>query len=785
MARPSRRLACADRATLTNLAEAARLSVVHPEAELSGYQLYTSPSWVTERQRLVKTFAVYTGDPSHVALVAVVEIEGKGTSELAGEEGGGGRSDSDGQEAAEACDERIQQLFIQFERDKLHARETPLGVIMVGTPMRSGQTFRSPSATVREKFYQLTGINESTDFETAVFALVRVVQRALVLLGLLDASCIDGLICDETVAALQRFYNDFGPFSHVEIEGGSWCSPDLLLLVLQTISYYRMKLLSLGFQPGKSGARDEVEGLMAQIKHFQKANGLPVTKILDTATRQKIDPLQPKEGSIQPLAKALMSKLEDFTRLPTHKTKDGEGYGTAETSKTRKNEQDLDYFVRLFLKMSRKVERPERKRETKENKPGRGANDGVGKAGKVVNEATGPISPVPTASTGTSSKSPRSVPTVVSASVTRGSRSASVGSKPGDPPDSVFASSSTELYHADLPRFSGTPHGLRNAPARMLKGLKNSTTRTIGGIVEKGRSVGKGMREFGHRMATAGASSDELEDSDGEGEMRRVETDVDSDGEGFSDRGRTRIPIFTVPRRRAVSLDSMALHEGKLTEAFGRWGLPVKPEGEQILDGAEPVQSPLESTSVAVSREGMDSTKHEQARMSPEEPHPDSVPVAEVPRGMKSFPEAAPRQTFAGDSTSNEVHPRLISALDTLRRRADKLDHQLTHEITPVFRQLTATAASLDSTLTHRVARAKAMQRAAEQINAKQKTCMGRIEGLENDANRVRYGVSVLEERLEEADEAGNAFVARLKAVEARYVAWFGPTGLTQPPPQS
>jgi hypothetical protein len=41
---------------------------------------------------------------------------------------------------------------------------------------------------------------------------VKLAQVALFLAGLLDEKFVDGLLCDETVTALQTYNEEFGPF---------------------------------------------------------------------------------------------------------------------------------------------------------------------------------------------------------------------------------------------------------------------------------------------------------------------------------------------------------------------------------------------------------------------------------------------------------------------------------------------------------------------------------------------------------------------------------------------
>lgn len=103
----------AERTTITNLSRNSHhITLVNSLLTLTGYQIFTNVDWVVNRDRLFKTFAVYTGR-EHVAKVSVVAFEG----------GTGGDYDV-----------AIQRAFAQFEVDRLNMKESGFGIIMVGNP---------------------------------------------------------------------------------------------------------------------------------------------------------------------------------------------------------------------------------------------------------------------------------------------------------------------------------------------------------------------------------------------------------------------------------------------------------------------------------------------------------------------------------------------------------------------------------------------------------------------------------------------------------------------------
>ncbi|RKO84297.1 hypothetical protein BDK51DRAFT_44459, partial [Blyttiomyces helicus] len=170
-------------------------------------------------------------------------------------------------------------------------------------------SYLPPSEAAREKFHRTTGIRESTaPFEVSVVLLGRMIQEALALLSLYSLDAIDGLLCDTTLNALQRFYVTSSVYKlceDVEIEAKNWASPALFAALLEAVDAFRGKLRSLGYAVVKSTAKSEVDELRRQIKHFQKAQGLKTTMVFDPATLERITKLCARTAAtsaLQPVA---------------------------------------------------------------------------------------------------------------------------------------------------------------------------------------------------------------------------------------------------------------------------------------------------------------------------------------------------------------------------------------------------------------------------------------------------------------------------------------------------
>lgn len=73
------------------------------------------------------------------------------------------------------------------------------------------------SPASEEKFRSLYKIADTVKFDEAVINLVSLVQISLYLFKLLDKDYIDGLICDQTTAALWTFYTKYNPVKTIEV----------------------------------------------------------------------------------------------------------------------------------------------------------------------------------------------------------------------------------------------------------------------------------------------------------------------------------------------------------------------------------------------------------------------------------------------------------------------------------------------------------------------------------------------------------------------------------------
>jgi len=65
----------------------------------------------------------------------------------------------------------------------------------------------------KDKFYQLFDIHPSVPFNFAIIELGKIIQISLYFLGMIvETKCDDGLLCDETLTAIRRFYTTMSSY---------------------------------------------------------------------------------------------------------------------------------------------------------------------------------------------------------------------------------------------------------------------------------------------------------------------------------------------------------------------------------------------------------------------------------------------------------------------------------------------------------------------------------------------------------------------------------------------
>ncbi|KAJ1547933.1 hypothetical protein HK096_008848 [Nowakowskiella sp. JEL0078] len=519
---------------------------------LSGYQFYVNPLWVLKRSHLTETFAIYTGNQQHIVhgcIVALISEEAL-CSDSKGKGSFAQQTLYTSEEYAKGL-EILDRIFTQYDEDDLQPQETDDGSIMIGNltkfsdqilpcllvpsgdyekdrPLlvlnlnlrylgcaeRSVLSFRMPSDSTKSRFYQKYHINESTGpFEFCVVELVCSIQRALFVLGLFpDSKLVDGLICDSTLAALREFCLRFGVLKELDSDT-ELCDFALFREVLDTVEINRKRLAYLGHVSIKHPFLDPLQ-FCRQIKHFQRIHGLHVTHVLDNDTITRLEILsrsQQRQQNVANYSDALRHKVQDFTGLPVaHKSKK-DGDGMEQTDNSIQN--DLDRVLRTIAKEIRldKSELTSKKRSRKRDRL-------FAIGSQLMQDAAYSIDPVVSQETKDareveerkmkeretelsnlkmkkklilqerpSGASNLSVPTEV---IVREDLTSDEDIQYGE-------NDVVDFFMRD-PGVTGVIAELAQGPARVLKGIKRSTSRTIEEIVERGKFIKSGVKNLSY-----------------------------------------------------------------------------------------------------------------------------------------------------------------------------------------------------------------------------------------------------------------------------------------------
>ncbi|KAJ3162783.1 hypothetical protein HDU86_003757 [Geranomyces michiganensis] len=767
------------------------LSLTSTDIPLPGYQIHTNVDWVVNRDRLFKTFAVYTGRPDHVALVSVAEF---GT---AGE------------------DDRIRKAFSAFERDQLKMVDTGIGVLMIGNPEwfskasspcitvpdgdydrnlpdllvninlrrlgcgeRSLLSYRPPPQAVCDKFYRVTGIQatEEASLASCVLGLGSLVHHALYLLALLPLDLGDGLMCDATQAALQEFYNEFGPFDAVEA-GSNWCDPGLLAALLRTTERLKFKLGVLG-HPVRPGDHPTT-ALPRAIKHFQKAHALKVTLVFDRKTVERIESLYARApaptqavAAVSSTVNVLRSKIEDMTGLASAARRgddsDRDGPGQHLHTQGAIDHMDLDAFFAGWIRRNKRLEKIQGKK-----KHYAGSGTTVGSSHKMVDT-------LPTSSLSNPTTLPQSHPVSTpeffhphpvrpSQSVSRSESMQARQASPASP-------SLTAPSHA-APATPGSPQmedGDEDHVVRgILRGLKDSTSRTIGGIVGKSKLVTKGMKHLA--SIPPQRELDPLSD-DTSSPLTPPPPDPDADPGSPPDSGAEDRDTF----EQGPTGNPQSTHHSSTTSVGGSLAPPVP-----VTRGRTPPPTffaDVVAAAVATARKrraSTDSATRFKSNRGPSPAPPPLVPLSAPRQSTSPKPtlaitpdadQSSPPPTGPLPPLPNEqpppLHPSILPLVSVVARRIKHLATTINTDIPPLLRTFEERTKAAAAALEARAASVAELERQTREVAERQSRLEEAMERAENEAMRTKYAVGVAHERVAETEEAVLGLMGRAKAVE-------------------
>ncbi|KAI8589381.1 hypothetical protein BDZ88DRAFT_418655 [Geranomyces variabilis] len=770
------------------------LSLTATDIPLAGYQIHTNVDWVVNRDRLFKTFAVYTGRPDHVAVVSVAEFGAAGE------------------------DDRIRKAFGAFERDQLKMVDTGIGVLMIGNPEwfskasspcitvpdgdydrhlpdllvninlrrlgcgeRSLLSYRPPPQAVCDKFYRVTGIQatEETSLAACVLGLGALVHHALYLLALLPLDLIDGLMCDSTQAALQEFYNEFGPFDEVEA-GSNWCDPGLLAALLRTMERLKFKLGVLG-HPVRPGDHPTT-ALPRAIKHFQKAHGLKVTLVFDRKTVERIEALYARApaptqavAAVSSTVNVLRTKIEDMTGLASaaRRGDDSERDGPAQHLHTHGaiDHLDLDAFFAAWTRRNKRLEKIQGKK-----KHPTGSVTTVGSGQKMADAL-----PVASLSNPTTlpQTHPPSAPEILHPQPVRPSqvalRSDSLHGRQGSPASPITGAATNVP-----PQAPGSPHmddmDEDHVVRGLLRGLKDSTSRTIGGIVGKSKLVTKGMKHLANippqreqdplSDETTSPLTPPLPDPEADGNGPGSAVDSGAEDRDTFDQGPVGNPHST--------------HHSSTTSVGGSLVAPIP-----VARGRTPPPTffaDVVAAAVATARKRRASTDSAtRFRMNratspappplvplsaPRQPEASNPTVAITPDSEHlSSPPTGPLPPLPNQQPP-PLHASILPLVSVVARRLKHFAATINSDIPPLLRTFEERTKAAAAAVEARAASVAEFERQTHEIAERQNRLEEAMERAENEAMRTKYAVGVAHERVAEAEEAVLGLMGRVKAVE-------------------
>lgn len=266
--------------------------------------------WACSRSHPTFTIATFTGHPAHKIFAGVLSI-------LADETEWG---------------EELTNYF-RFIRQYGRQKETPFGSLTVtnlnnfpsdltviavpegdvlqhrehfivnedlkrmGCGGRSALTLTVPTDASQAKFHGLFRLSDRIPFHSAVIELVKLSQQALVMFKNLGKHFADGLLCDETVKAIQRWWIEFGTdFYNIEPSDGI-LGPTTVSGLLGMVIGARNRLSSCGAPVPKDAF--DLPQLKVAIGYFQKQHKLPRTRRLDRDTIHKLHQITAKIASAE------------------------------------------------------------------------------------------------------------------------------------------------------------------------------------------------------------------------------------------------------------------------------------------------------------------------------------------------------------------------------------------------------------------------------------------------------------------------------------------------------
>ncbi|KAG5366701.1 Protein STB2 [Yarrowia sp. B02] len=275
-------------------------SLVSEEAVIHGYEAYMVEQWVCERRK-VTVITSYTGNQSDTVRVGVLSLP---------------RNPS-------LWTPRTKAYFDELLKGYARAKETELGVLFVtslssfpsfltlvsvpggdvrktweyfdvnenlkrmGCGGRASLAICEPSGTAAAKFKNIYKIHDSVPICFAAKEMVVLVQLSLFYFGVLQPEYCDGLLCNETVDAINTWWDMWGVRKYNTKPKDGILGPTTVAGLIGFVIGVRNRM---AYVLNSKVAKDpfDCEGFVAGLGRFQKHERLPKSRIIDQRTMDRL-----------------------------------------------------------------------------------------------------------------------------------------------------------------------------------------------------------------------------------------------------------------------------------------------------------------------------------------------------------------------------------------------------------------------------------------------------------------------------------------------------------------
>ncbi|CAI6339755.1 unnamed protein product [Periconia digitata] len=294
------RFVLTDNVALKYLEDDPGTTVLSRREKLEGYEVYLVEQWACSRVHPTFIITTYTGDPKDTAWAGVISVP---------------KDESQWSPA-------MRMYFKALNEYHARRKETNLGTLMItnlngfpssltiipvpdGDPRKHRELFfvnenlkrlgcsgrlgiklAEPSSATQAKFYQLYRTSDKVPLHSAVIELVKLCQVALFIFGKLAPEYADGLLCDITERAINDWWVEFGAEYYTVEPHDGILGPTTVAALLGLLMGARNRLSAYNAPVAKDVF--DIDSTTKAISHFQKAQRITKSRILDRQTLERL-----------------------------------------------------------------------------------------------------------------------------------------------------------------------------------------------------------------------------------------------------------------------------------------------------------------------------------------------------------------------------------------------------------------------------------------------------------------------------------------------------------------